>query len=65
MTDMFKAMIALQEQALELQRKQIAFAQQWMQVGTDTVAAQKQAASAMDASAKVMSGWLALWGVKG
>ena len=64
MTDMFKTMIAVQEQALEQHRQQIALAQRWMSVGQDGVTAQKQSVAAIDAGAKVLKSWLDLWGVK-
>lgn len=65
MMGLWEAMIALQEQALEAQRQQVALATKWMAAGQDAVAAQKQGIAAIETSAKAWTSWLGVWGVKG
>ena len=64
MNEMLNAMIAMQQQALTLQRRQIDVAPRMMAVGQDMVAAQQKSAEALHAGQKAWSGWLSLWGAK-
>ncbi|QJU60545.1 hypothetical protein HL653_08550 [Sphingomonas sp. AP4-R1] len=59
-----KSIIALQEQALEVQRLQIQMATKAMEAGRDAVTAQKQGLSAMEAGAKAWRNWFELWSIK-
>ena len=64
MTDMIKSMIAMQEKALELQRQQLAMTTRMMNAGKDTLTAQKQGVSAIEAGAKAWRNWFELWSIK-
>jgi hypothetical protein len=61
MNDMAKAMIAMQEKALEMQRQQIAMASKFMSAGKDAVLAQKQNMAAFEAGTKAWRSWFELW----
>ena len=64
MFEMMNAMIAMQEQALELQRQQLALATRVMDAGRDAVSAQKQGMAAVDAGTRAWRSWMDLWSPK-
>ncbi|MEH3107414.1 MAG: hypothetical protein PGN09_09060 [Sphingomonas fennica] len=62
MIELFAPWIALQEQAIELQRRQIAWAEAAVSSANDMVSAQTAAQAAVEANMKAAESWMSLWG---
>lgn len=64
MTDLFSAMIRLQEDALKVQRLQIDAAKAWSSAAADAVKMQRSMMGASDAGLKAWDAALGFWGMK-